>query len=345
MRRQAIAPAQGYEPALEPLFPLQWGLRMINADDAIRAGFTGKGALIGIIDTGIYYDHPDLAPNYVGGRNFFAPYCAEDPASLPSTCDPNDPIDDNGHGSHVAGIVAAAANQIGVIGVAPDAKLIAAKVCGRTVGCPIGAMIAGMLYAADQGVDAMNISIGGFGDQRGGDAEWVALKRAANYVHARGSLVVNSAGNNGIDLNEIPGFIKRLFEQGNMLVVSAVGPDAEAASIFGEVYTNTGGQVDVAAPGGSYPPLEALVVSAWSPLSPDLPGALWAFAAGTSMAAPHATGTAAQIVGAYGHLPPSRISAIIRNTATDLGKPGHDPLYGQGVVNVAADVGLDDQPD
>lgn len=340
--RLGALPAPSAEPALEPFFPLQWGIRMVQADVAMRAGYTGAGARIGIADTGIFYTHPDLAANYVTGRNFFAPFCAADTLALPSTCDPNNPLDDNGHGTHVAGIVAADDNRLGVIGVAPDARLYAAKVCGRTVGCPTSAIIAGIVYLTDLGVDAINLSLGGFGDVTDPDsrADHVALKRAASYAHGRGTLIVHASGNDGIDLQRLNGRYKNVLgETGHVLEVSAVGPDslpAYAPDTSGApvVYTNTGNKVDVAAPGGSFPPVTAMIASTYSPLSPDLPGALYAFSIGTSMAAPHATGAAAVVIDRFGDLSPSQLQSRITRAAVDLGKRGEDPIYGKGLLNV-----------
>jgi subtilisin family serine protease len=313
----------------EPFASALWGMRMIGADRAIDAGYMGEGAVIGVVDSGIDYTHPDLAGNYLRGRNFFAPFCASDPAPLqPVSCNPADPMDQDGHGSHVAGTVAAALTGAGVYGVAPKAKLIAAKVCGEN-DCPTSSLIAGILYAADQGVDAMNLSIGGYlvmmaPDER---ADFVAFKRATNYANRRGALVVNSAGNAGLDLQRLPGYVKRIFgEANNMLVVSAVGPDEALGNVRGTVYSNFGSIVDVAAPGGSFPPLANLVLS-------TVPGG-YAYYAGTSMAAPHVTGTAAQIVGRFGKMNPSQLRTRIQQSAVDRGKVGRDPIYGHGIVNV-----------
>jgi subtilisin family serine protease len=327
---RADAPEPGSATSGEEYAPLLWGMRMIGADRAIDAGHTGEGAVIGIVDSGIDYTHPDLDGNYLRGQNFFAPFCASDPAALrPVSCNPADPMDQDGHGSHVAGTVAAELDGQGVYGVAPKAKLIAAKVCGY-YGCPTSSLIAGIMYAADQGVDAMNVSIGGylfvntFPEDR---ADFVAFKRATNYANRKRALVVNSAGNAGVDLQHLPGYIKRIFgEANNMLVVSALGPDANLGAIRGNVYSNWGNIVDVAAPGGSFPPITGLILS-------SVPGG-YAFYAGTSMAAPHVTGTAAQIVGRFGKMTPAQLRTRIQRSATDWGKVGYDSYYGHGIVNV-----------
>jgi subtilisin family serine protease len=145
----------------EPLLEAQWGLRLIEAQRAIEAGFTGRGARIAVIDTGVFYDHPDLAANYAGGINLFAPFCTADPSAPPSACDPAVPDDTNGHGTWVAGIAAAALNGQGIVGVAPDAQLVAIKACGFAFpgNCPLSSVLAGISYAADIGADVINLSI------------------------------------------------------------------------------------------------------------------------------------------------------------------------------------------
>lgn len=339
----ASPPPAAADPTTEPFFAQQWGIRLIGADRAIAAGHTGAGARIAIIDSGIYYPHPDLAPNYAGGRNFFAPFCASDPQSLPSTCDPDDPIDDSGHGTHVAGIAAAALNGFGVLGVAPEAELLAVRACARTfaMGCPAAAVIAGIVYATNAGADVINLSVNCVTTITCPEGEGLvtALRRATNYAHSRGTLVVTVAQNNGLDLQKLRGTaMLAIGSANNALVTSAVGADAEPATFLQQVYSNHGNEVDLAAPGGSFP--VSGVLSTWSPLSPPdapasvLPGGLFAVSGGTSMAAPHVAGAAAQITGQLGARNPSYVRTRLQQTATDLGKSGRDPFYGHGLLNV-----------
>jgi subtilisin family serine protease len=356
---EAAAPAPEGLPIAEPLFPLQWNIRQVGADRVIEAGHTGAGARVVVIDSGIFYPHPDLAPNFRGGVNFFAPFCAFDPLALPSTCDPNDPLDDNGHGSHVAGIVAAARNGVGVIGVAPNAGLYAAKVCGRLIGCPTSSLIAGLVYAANIQADAANLSIGGYLclrehtqafplcdpalNPRLSGRIFEALQRAERFASRRRVLIVNSAGNDGVDLDETERSVRRIFGEGNNTVtVAALGPDGKAGHIDGIVYTNSGDIVDLSAPGGSFAGFaEDFVPSAWSPLSPELPGALFAFALGTSMAAPHVTGAAALLVEKFGHGDPQELRSRLQRSADLTGSgPSHHPVYGHGRLQIPTALGF-----
>jgi subtilisin family serine protease len=361
---EAVAPVvDGGLPITEPFFPLQWNIRQVGADRVIEAGHTGAGARVVIIDSGIFYPHPDLGPNFRGGVNFFAPFCEFDEASLPSTCDPSDPLDDNGHGSHVAGIVAAAQNGVGVIGVAPKAGLYAAKACGRVIGCPTSSLIAGLVYAADIGADAVNLSIGGYLclrdhtqafplcdptiNPRLSGRIFEAIQRAERYALRHDVLIVNSAGNDGVNLDRIPRSVKRIFGEGNNTVtVAALGPDAKAGHILGIVYTNSGDIVDLSAPGGSFVgAAEDFVPSAWSPLSTELPGALFAFALGTSMAAPHVTGAAALLVEEFGHGDPQEIRSRLQRNADLTGSgPSQHPVYGHGRLQVPTALGFTGGP-
>jgi subtilisin family serine protease len=285
----AVEPA----PALisEPLLSAQWGLRLVEAQRAIEAGFTGHGARIAIIDSGIYYDHLDLSPNYAGGINFFAPFCHADPTAPPSACDPADPNDTNGHGTWVAGIAAAALNGEGIVGVAPHAQLIAIKTCGFGLpgACPLSAVVAGISYAADIGVDVINLSLNCVVGVTCPEEEGLlkALRRVTNYAGRKGTLVAAASQNNGFDL-DANNLRLAIGEFDHVIVVSAVGAQAESATLFGVPYSNGGKVVDLAAPGGSAP--ISGIIGTWSPLVPVplgarvLPSGLYAFSGGTSAA-------------------------------------------------------------
>ncbi|UCD13826.1 MAG: S8 family serine peptidase, partial [Thermoplasmatales archaeon] len=124
---------------------LPWGVDRIDAEK-VWSFNTGSGIAIAIVDTGIDYDHPDLAANYWKGESF-VDYT-------------DDTMDDNGHGTHCAGIVAAVNNDIGVVGVAPDANLIAAKVLDYNGGAYLSWIADGINWAANNGADVISLSIG-----------------------------------------------------------------------------------------------------------------------------------------------------------------------------------------
>jgi subtilisin family serine protease len=341
----AAAPVE-VEPApsliSEPLLSAQWGLRLVEAQRAIEAGFTGRGARIAIIDSGVYYDHPDLSPNYAGGVNFFAPFCQADPTAPPSACDPADPNDTNGHGTWVAGIAAAALNGQGIVGVAPDAQLIAIKTCGFAFpgACPLSSVVAGIAYAADIGVDVINLSLNCVVGVTCPEEEGLlkALRRVTNYAARKGTLVAAVSQNNGLDL-DANNLRLAIGEFDHVIVVSAVGAQAESATLFGVPYSNVGRVVDLAAPGGSAP--ISGVIGTWSPLVPVplggariLPGGLYAFSGGTSAAVPHVAGAAAQLIGRRGRTNPALVKILLQRSAVDLGAPGRDPVFGNGLLNV-----------
>ena len=140
------------------------------------AGNTGEGIRIGVIDTGIDYTHPDLDANYAGGYDFYN----NDP----------DPFDDHGHGTHVSGTLAAEANGVGVVGVAPDADLYAYKVLGADGSGDYSFMIAALEQAVLDGVDVVNMSLGGTVDS-------VALHNEVIAAYNAGIVLVAASGNVG----------------------------------------------------------------------------------------------------------------------------------------------------
>jgi len=320
----------------------QWSMKAIDAPGAWDAGYTGAGVRVAILDSGIDPTHPDLVPNLN--------------TALSTSFVPYEPyIDDgDGHGTHVAGIVAAADNAYGSIGVAPDAELVAVKVLDSTGSGAFSWVIDGMLYANAIGADVISMSIGAYLPRSGfwtEDGEKVGanevaalvtlLTRVINYIWSNGSFVVGSAGNDSFNFTGDAGLLHVPSDCGRILSISATGPlgwgfDPTVDLDTPAFYTNYGSAIDYAAPGGNvdfniYPGDGWWIDMVFS----TFPGG-WAWMAGTSMATPHVSGVAALIIEANGHrLTPSQVERVLRQSADDLWKPGRDAWYGRGRVNAA----------
>ncbi|HEX5760354.1 MAG TPA: S8 family serine peptidase [Thermoanaerobaculia bacterium] len=331
--------------------PLQWSLLAVDAAGAWAAGCTGDGVRVAVIDGGIFDTHPDLDANVdtACSRSFV----------------PGQPYNnDTGtfwHGTHVAGIVAAEDNTIGVVGIAPDATIIGVKVLHGGSGS-FGAVIGGILYAADPGsfgggscarADIINMSLGAGFPKAGGAGSLIgALAKAVNFATSNGVLVISAAGNSGIDLGQAGSITFVPAESGSGLAVSATGPLAWA---YGNTnftrpasYSNYGeGTINVAGPGGdfAYPGNEdctmpivggTITRPCWvfdMVLSTSRAGYSWA--AGTSMASPAAAAVAALIVQANPGISLGALKSSLQQSADDEGKIGNDEFYGHGFVNAA----------
>lgn len=340
---------------------LQWNLRQIHADQTAANGDRGNGlvrARVAIVDSGIVTTHPDIAPNLnlALSKSFVPGEGLNPPAGVFN------------HGTHVAGIVAAAINGIGTQGVAPEAEIVAVKVLSALTGSGSYAqVIAGIEYASGPAVhaDIINMSLGSTFDRinagGGGTGPLIsALNRAVNHAEQQGTLVVSAAGNNGVDLNgrlfEVPG------QSGHGMAVSATGPldfgVLGNGATFDRLasYSNFGQSViNVAAPGGDEDPRLVANPASKSPVcqvgvfvnfcfvfdfvispggfsvsSNGTVNYLYFFAAGTSMATPHVSGEAALIVGKYGHMNPSVLRSIIENSADNIGS---NAFFGRGRIN------------
>ncbi|MBW3557552.1 MAG: S8 family serine peptidase, partial [Actinobacteria bacterium] len=164
----------------DPEYSRQWGLQVVGAKAAWDAGLLGQGIDIAVIDTGVHLSHGDLAPNIVGGRDFVN--------------DDDNAQDDNSHGTHVAGIAAAAIGNGGIVGVAPRARIMPIKVLAANGSGDGEDVAAGIRWAADNGAEVINLSLGE-------DTQAVfgpSTEEAVAYAWSKGSICVFAAGNDFI---------------------------------------------------------------------------------------------------------------------------------------------------
>ncbi len=319
-------------------FDLEWGHTSIDAVRAWAMGRKGAGAIVAVLDEGVDDDHPDLASQVRDDLSAsFVPGEDWDPA----------PGFFYNHGTHVAGTIAAADNAFGVIGVAPQAQIMAVKVLSEALGYgEWDWVLAGMIHAADHGADVINMSLGS-GPIPASDPDvqdlFLAASLAALYANSKGTTVVASAGNDAFDFGSNPDYIHLPSDAVGIISVSATAPegwaiDPNAAYLrIPASYTNYGAnRIDFAAPGGDFDlPGSDLCVAAgilnecwvFDMVFSTIPGG-WAWSAGTSMAAPHVAGIAAQIVGYFGgSANPAVVEAAIRYTADQKPPYGYKDTY------------------
>jgi subtilisin family serine protease len=330
---------------------IQWAPQAVKAPQAWAAGFDGEGVRVAVIDGGIFDAHPDLGANVdsVAARSFVLPI--GDPVTDPCRTAWNCDTGTFWHGTHVAGIIAAVDNTIGVVGIAPKATIVPVKALHSGSGS-FGAVIQAILYAASAGnADIINMSLGAVFPRNEGNAVLTsALNRAVNTAGRLGVLVISSAGNDALDLDHLWNYIVTPAESGNGLAVSSTGPlgFAYGATNFARFssYSNWGtSMVTVAAPGGDFAyegnelctlptTTNPVTIPCWAfdmVLSTSRAGYSWS--AGTSMSAPAASAVAALIKQRFPNISVGELKNRLAQSADDLGKPGVDPYYGRGFVN------------
>lgn len=360
----------------------QWSVKRVGGTPRTWALSEGSGVKIAIVDSGVATTHPDIAPNLD-----FAKSLVNVSADNPK-CDDGSAYDQLGHGTLVASLAAGARGSgTGlIVGVAPKARIRSYKVLRRVAAASVPAgvlntalnrcrfgggtgniswVLQGIIQAAEEGADIINVSVGLFIDKTEvNDVKtiYTAWLRATNHAFAKGSLIVASAGNEGLDMNTLGPVMHLPSELPNVInVVATTNPDFPRPGMATGVdylasYSNHGSSLHgLAAPGGDvpFPPNERLVQAA---CSPGLPGKafglpaegktlgcsnfpnpnnlIWyARFAGTSFAAPHVAGVAALIKAANLDLKPNQIRAIMQQTAFDLGKNGYDEFFNFGMAN------------
>jgi subtilisin family serine protease len=338
-------PDGGPEPVDEPTESAQWSMAQIRTDQAhaIQAG--SPSVDVGILDSGIDGNHVDFKKGLSSnvdcsrGHNSVS-FLPDGPgAGTPAAC-----IDNQFHGTHVAGIVAARANGVGVVGVAPNVTLVPVKVCDASGYCYASAVVDGITYAGDEQLDVINMSFFVDDDEFQESTELKcdsdpkqrafkqAVERAINYARKQGVVPVAALGNSDLDLAAPPHECTVVpAESPGVIGTMALGPDGGKAS-----YSNWGnGPTDVAAPGGG----DLTGVCSDTVLS-TIPGA-YACISGTSMASPHTAGVAALIVSQFGKLgpdgdvkmPPAQVESYLKGSSVDIGLQGYDECFGYGRID------------
>ncbi|MDO8119974.1 S8 family serine peptidase [Isoptericola sp. b490] len=281
------------DPLLDEAWPYFALTELPRAWDADQ----GAGVVVAVLDTGVSA-HPDLAGALLPGVDL-----------VDNDSDPSDP---NGHGTAVAGVVAARGdNGLGAVGSAPAASVLPVRVADANGQADDAVIAAGIDWAVAHGADVINISLGG-------PSEAPVLLAAMRDAVAAGAVVVVAAGNDGTEAPEYPAAYAPLVDG-----VIAVGATDDAGRI--EHFSSSGDWVTLAAPGRQ--------------LGAPAPGGGYVWATGTSFSAPLAAGVAA-LVEEAGTTDPAAVQRALTRSARDAGPRGLDPWYGAGVVDAAAALGL-----
>jgi len=340
----------------EPLSPLQWDMRQISAPEAHAITGGSPSIIAGDIDTGLDFTHPDIAPNYDAANSTDCSSGAPAPLVVGN--------DQAGHGTHTAGTIAAAANGIGIVGVAPGVKIAGIKSSTDDGFFFPEMVICSFIWAATHGIDVTNNSY--FADpwlfncrnDPGQRAIWIAERRAIRFAINHGVTVVAAEGNENIDLSKqntddiSPDFPPGSEQERNVTNACVVIP-VEIPGVIGvtangnrkqkSFYSSYGvGVTDVVAPGGdsifqvTAEAPNGRVLSTWPPYLPctrkvvDPSGATYCYLQGTSMASPHVAGVAALIESAFGEMSPGAVAARIGSTADSQPCPSNPFLGGTG---------------
>ncbi|GAK42117.1 putative extracellular protease [Paenibacillus sp. TCA20] len=275
---------------------IDWGIEAVNAPDVWNTT-TGKGVKVAVLDTGVDRDHPDLQPNLKVYADF--------------TRSPYGPEDKQGHGTHVAGIIGAADNGIGVVGIAPDAELYVAKVLGDNGGGNFQSIINGLRWAIEQNVDIINMSLGCASEPP------LELYKVIKEAAAAGIIVVAATGNENTGV-----CWPAMYDE--VIAVSAMSPGKERAP-----FSNYGIKNEVMAPGVDI--FSTYKDGGYAKLS------------GTSMATPIISGCIALYISfcrGQGVEPTlEEVHAKLEESCEDLSIPGRDIYTGDGLIDLEKLIG------
>ncbi|MEU4163342.1 S8 family serine peptidase [Actinoplanes sp. NPDC026670] len=291
------APMYAYDAptGTDPSRTQQWSLTTLKADEAWKKS-TGAGVTVAVIDSGVDSRHPDLAANVLSG------YDATTDTAGPTT-------DAHGHGTHVAGTIAAVTgNAVGIAGMAPNVKILPVKVLGANGSGNMSDAAEGIIWATDHGAKILNMSLGS-------TQKVTAVTNAINYARSKGVTVIAAMGNSRTSGSPTS------YPAADTGVIGVAATDSNDRVA---TYSTAGNYADVAAPGTN-------ILSTY----PTSRGG-YKTMSGTSMASPHVAAVAALLKSANPALTPDQIETTLEKTATDLGTPGFDNDFGNGRINPVA---------
>lgn len=290
----------------DPEFDKQWNLKSINMEAAWQAS-RGRGTTVAVIDTGIAPVADLKRTRLVPGYDFV-----------------NDRVkatDDHGHGTHVAGTIAQSThNNFGVAGIAYEAQLMPLKVLSRGGSGTVADIAESIRFAADNGADVINMSLGG-----GGESE--LMQEAIEYAHQKGVVIVAAAGNAARSAVEFPA------RYPHVIGVSALDAEGQKAP-----YSNYGAGVDISAPGGSLKGNNSLGGILQNTINPRDGSSIFAAFQGTSMAAPHVAGVAA-LIRSIGVQNPDQVEQVLKQSAAAV-KDDASNYFGTGKLDASKAVSL-----
>src|SRR5581483_4979872 len=316
VERDFIVSTLGNPTPTDPLYATdQWNLPQIGMPQAWGVTVGASSVRVAVIDTGIDFAHEDLATQWAYASGHSAADHVFLSTPLSSGCSaPGEPSDDNGHGSHVSGTIAAAstisgAPSVGIAGVAPGLRVIPLKALDCQGSGYLSDVAAAIDFAATSGAVAINMSLGGALDT--GCPGY--LQSAIDHATANGLVVVAAAGNDGTSDLEYPAGCN-----------GVAGVGATDSSDRHAAFSNQNSSVAITAPG-------VRIVAPWNDGG-------YAEASGTSMSTPHVSACAALMKSASPGATASTILSILEGTAADLGAPGWDSSFGWGRLNCGAAV-------